>query len=157
MNPKIADQPSRFFHLHPGQLILLLCAALMLGALLLPAQTPTLAAPTLTITPITWNVIGLDNNDQTKGPNRFLIGAKVCNTGDTATNLSVRFIWNSNNDYISLIGPDRYNQASFGQTCETFFYNIEVTRDTNAYLKTRDYYIEASADNVTPITTNTNY
>jgi LPXTG-site transpeptidase (sortase) family protein len=157
MSPKIADQPSRFFHLHPGQLILLLCAALILGALLLPARTPTQAAPTLTITPITWNVIGLDNNDESKGPNRFLVGAKVCNTGDTATNLSVRFIWNSNNDYVSLIGPYRYSQTSFGQTCANFYYNIEITRNSAAYFTYRDYFIEVSADGVTPITTNTNY
>lgn len=157
MNPKIADQPSRFFRLHPGQLILLLCAALILGALLLPANTPTQAAPTLTITPISWNVIGLDSNDPSQGPNRFLIGAKVCNTGDTATNLSVRFIWNSNNDYLSVIGPDTYSQASFGQTCSDFYFNVEITRDTNAYFKPRDYFMEVSADGVTPITTNTNY
>ncbi len=157
MNPKIADQPSRFFRLHPGQLILLLCAALILGALLLPAHTPTRAAPALTITPITWNVIGLDNNDETKGPNHFLIGAKVCNTGDTATNLTVRFIWNGNNEYIRIIGSDTYNQPSLGTTCANFFFNIEITRNTAAWLTTRKYYIEANADGVTPITTNTNY
>jgi LPXTG-site transpeptidase (sortase) family protein len=157
MNPKIADQPSRFFRLHPGQLILLLCAALILGALLLPAHTPIQAAPALTITPITWNVIGLDNTDVNKGPNRFLIGAKVCNTGDTATNLSVRFIWNSNNDYVSIIGPDTFNQPSLGQACANFFFNIEISRNTSAYFTKRNYYIEASADGVSPITTNTNY
>jgi hypothetical protein len=112
MNPKIADQPSRFFRLHPGQLILLLCAALILGALLLPAHTPTQAAPALTITSVTWNVIGLDDGDVTKGPNRFLVGAKVCNTGDTAANLVVKFIWNGNNDYIRVVGPDTISQSS---------------------------------------------
>jgi LPXTG-site transpeptidase (sortase) family protein len=157
MNPKIADQSSRFFRLHPGQLILLLCAVLILGALLLPAHTPTQAAPALTITPVTWNIIGLDDGDPTKGPNRFLIGAKVCNTGDTASNLAVRFIWNSNNDYIKIIGPDTYNQPSLGQTCANFYYNIEITRNTDAYFKPRNYYIEASADGVTPITTNTKF
>lgn len=157
MNPKIADQPSRFFSLHPGQLILMLCAALILGALLLPAHTTTQAAPALTITPVTWNVIGLDNNDLSKGPNQFLIGAKVCNSGDTATNLTVRFIWNGNNDYIKIIGPDTYNRPSLGKTCADFYYNIEIVRDTAAYQATRNFYIEASADGVTPITTNTKF
>ncbi len=157
MNPKIADHPSRFFSLHPGQLILLLCAALILGALLLPAHTPTEAAPAMTITPITWNVIGLDDSDVTKGPNHFLIGARVCNTGDTATNLTVKFIWNGNNDYIKVIGPDTYSQSSLGKTCADFYYNIEITRDTAAYFTARDYYIEATADGVSPITTNLDY
>jgi LPXTG-site transpeptidase (sortase) family protein len=157
MNPKIADHPSRFFSIHPGQLILLLCAALILGALLLPAHTPTKAAPALTITPITWNVIGLDDSDVTKGPNHFLIGARVCNTGDTATNLTVRFIWNGNNDYIKVIGPDTYSRSSLGKTCADFFYKIEITRDTAAYFTARDYYIEATADGVSPITTNLDY
>lgn len=157
MNPKIADQPSRFFSLHPAQLILMLCAALILGALLLPAHTTTQAAPALTITPVTWNIIGLDNNDLTKGPNQFLIGAKVCNSGDTATNLTVRFIWNGNNDNIKVIGPDTYNRPSLGKTCADFYYNIEITRDTAAYQSERNFYIEASADGVTPITTNMNY
>jgi LPXTG-site transpeptidase (sortase) family protein len=157
MNPKIADHPSRFFSLHPGQLILLLCAALILGALLLPAHTPIQAAPALTITPITWNVIGLDDSDVTKGPNHFLIGARVCNGGDAATNLTVRFIWNGNNDYIRVIGPDTYSQPSLGKTCADFYYNIEITRDTAAWLTARDYYMEATADGVNPITTNLDY
>jgi LPXTG-site transpeptidase (sortase) family protein len=158
MNPKIADQPSRFFRLHPGQLILLLCAALILGALLLPAHTPTQAAPALTITPVTWNVIGLDDSgDVSKGPNHFLVGARVCNTGDTAANLVVKFIWNSNNDYIRVIGPDTISQASLAQACSDFYYNIEVTRNSAAYLSPRDFYIEASADGVSPLTTNTDY
>ena len=29
----------------------------------------------------TWNVIGLDSNNVNVGPNRFPVGARVCNTG----------------------------------------------------------------------------
>ena len=49
------------------------------------------AAPgPLTITPLGWNVIGLDSNDVTVGPNVFPIGARVCNTGsDPVTNVAV--------------------------------------------------------------------
>src|SRR5437588_7587073 len=38
----------------------------------------------LTITPVSWNVIGLDSNDQTAGPDTYQIGARVCNTGGAA-------------------------------------------------------------------------
>src|SRR5678816_3685692 len=41
----------------------------------------------LTVTPITWNMMGLDSNDVTKGPNVFPVGVRIANTGDvTATN-----------------------------------------------------------------------
>jgi len=38
---------------------------------------PALAAPVLTIAPITWNVVGLDSNDVTTGPENFPVGARV--------------------------------------------------------------------------------
>ncbi|MDH4335312.1 MAG: hypothetical protein OEW24_08685, partial [Chloroflexota bacterium] len=34
------------------------------------------AAVALTITPLTWNVIGLDSNGPATGPNRFPVGAR---------------------------------------------------------------------------------
>src|SRR5436190_9304555 len=52
----------------------------LVSALAEPA--PAMAAPSLTIAPITWGVIGLDSNDVTVGPNLFPVGARVCNTGD---------------------------------------------------------------------------
>jgi 3D (Asp-Asp-Asp) domain-containing protein len=33
----------------------------------------------LTITPVTWNVVGLDSNNVAVGPNVFPLGARVCN------------------------------------------------------------------------------
>ena len=36
------------------------------------------AAPGLTITPITWNVVGLDSNEVSVGPADFPVGARVC-------------------------------------------------------------------------------
>ena len=38
----------------------------------------THASGSLTIAPITWNVIGLDSNLVTVGPEHFPIGARVC-------------------------------------------------------------------------------
>src|ERR1041384_6930787 len=48
----------------------------------------------LTITPVSWNVIGLDSNNVTVGPDTYQIGARVCNTGGTAvSNLVGTFVW----------------------------------------------------------------
>src|SRR5215208_2412803 len=59
----------------------------------------------VTVTPTTWNVIGLDSNDQTSGPDTFQIGARACNTGSAAvTNLTANFIWDSVNAYVELSG-----------------------------------------------------
>jgi hypothetical protein len=54
------------------------------------------AAVSLSITPITWNVVGLDFNNVSVGPNNFPVGARVCNTGTTpATNLVASFRFSS--------------------------------------------------------------
>ena len=37
------------------------------------------AAAELTINPITWNVIGLDSNNVSVGPNNFPVGVRACN------------------------------------------------------------------------------
>ena len=67
----------------------------LLGSVVFYYQT-ALAAAQLTITPITWNIIGLDSNKVTDGPNQFPVGARVCNTGDaTATNVTSNFVWDN--------------------------------------------------------------
>src|SRR5215208_530813 len=66
-------------------------------------QSTVSAAAVLTISPITWNVIGLDSNNVNVGPNNFPVGARVCNTGDlTATGITADFVWDSSDPYINL-------------------------------------------------------
>jgi hypothetical protein len=60
-----------------------------------------LAASTLTITPLTWNIIGLDSNDPDTGPRYFPIGARVCSSAAT-TNVQVAFVWDSANPNVDL-------------------------------------------------------
>src|SRR5690349_2699922 len=67
----------------------------------LPFQSAQ-AAPILTITPITWNVVGLDSNNVNVGPNNFPVGARVCNTGSAASNLVATFVWDTSNPYVDL-------------------------------------------------------
>src|SRR4030042_7186006 len=66
-------------------------------------QFKVLADTTLSVTPITWNVVGLDSNDVSAGPNIFPVGIRVCNTGaEAATNVVSSFVWDSADPYIAL-------------------------------------------------------
>src|SRR3954463_7845865 len=71
-----------------------------------PLEGRTLLAANLTITPITWNVVGLDSNNVNAGPNQYLIGARITNTGDAAaTGVRSGFVFDSSNANINLDGP----------------------------------------------------
>src|SRR5262245_13997779 len=93
------------------------------------------AAPVLTITPITWDVLGLDSNKTTVGPDTFMVGARVCNTGTTAaTNVVSNFIWDTANTYIGLSGSSSLSLASLAAgACTDFYYNVLLTRNSAAY------------------------
>jgi hypothetical protein len=121
------------------------------------------AAAILSITPITWNIIGLDSNNVNVGPNQFPVGARVCNTGDaTATNVVSNFVWDSTNAFINIRpgSPSTLSVASLAPgACTTnftdFYYNIEVTRTAAAYDTTRRYHITATADGLGTVSTTT--
>lgn len=69
------------------------CAAL-LGMVAAPAM-----AQTLTITPITWDVVGLDSNDPLVGPRDFPVGARICApSGTSGRNVQATFNWDDNLD-----------------------------------------------------------
>ncbi|HRQ23337.1 MAG TPA: hypothetical protein PLF42_07930, partial [Anaerolineales bacterium] len=116
---------------------------------LIPFQSAS-AAANLTITPITWNVIGLDSNNVNTGPNNFPVGARVCNTGDApATNVSANFVWDSTNALIDL-RPGSLNPISIPALndgdCYDFYFEVEITRNAAAYYTTRRYHIDVTAD-----------
>jgi LPXTG-site transpeptidase (sortase) family protein len=119
------------------------------------AQYPVFAATTITVTPITWNVIGLDSNNVNVGPNRFPIGARVCNTGSAiATNMTASFVWDSANGLINT-RPGSSTTLSVSSlaigACTDFYFEVEVTRDAAAYNTTRRYHIAVTADAGTTI------
>ncbi len=149
---------------------------LALGGVIL-WQSSANAAPQLTITPITWNILGLDSNNVNVGPNVYMVGARVCNIGDTAaTNVSATFVRDgATNPYINLQGNSTLTVASLapGSTsaantrpptaygaipnnCTDFYYNVEVTRSSAAYNAKQQYHIAATADGVGVISTPTN-
>src|SRR5829696_3099749 len=125
-------------------------------------QSIASAAASLSVTPITWNVIGLDSNNVNVGPNHFPVGARVCNTGDAAaTNVTSTFVWDSANPLIdrrpgTLPDFDASPVPSLAPTnCHDFYYEVEVTRDPAAYDTTRRYHITATADGLGTVSTPT--
>src|SRR2546429_1194029 len=111
----------------------------------------------LTITPVSWNVIGLDSNDQTAGPDTYQIGARVCNTGGAAvSNVVGTFVWDSTNVFINLSGnnPITFTSLNAG-ACTDFYFPVTITRTSLAYNATRGYHITAAATGVSTVSTPT--
>src|SRR5512133_2701936 len=82
-----------------------LLIVMMVFGFLSPAQQTVSAATTLSVVPITWNVIGLDSNNVNVGPNTFPVGARICNTGSQPSGaITAIFAWDSVNSYINLSG-----------------------------------------------------
>jgi len=89
----------------------------------------------LTLTPTTWNVIGLDSNNVSTGPNTFPVGVRVCNTGGAAvTNVTGSFVWDSSNININLTGASTINvQTLAAGACTDIYFSVTITRTTAAY------------------------
>src|SRR5262249_3217447 len=80
-------------------------------------------AANLAITPISWNVVGLDSNNVNTGPNQFLIGARVTNTGDaTATHVAVNYNWDGANALINLQGQPLQTVTALAPGASADFY-----------------------------------
>ncbi|MFC4454807.1 beta strand repeat-containing protein [Deinococcus sonorensis] len=135
-------------------------------------QALAAAAPVLSITPISWNVIGLDSNNPTAGPDTFPVGARVCNVGDTtATGLSASFVFDgTRNTYLNTQGlttvtlndlpsgsaPTDFNTINkVPANCQDAYFNIVVTRTSAAYNTTQNFHITASATGLTAVSTPT--
>lgn len=148
------------------------------GAILLPSYS-AIAAPSLTITPITWNVVGLDSVANQMlggaGPDQFMAGARVCNVGDaTATNVTAKFVKDGGSSYINLVGKNILsvpslpagrtshppgNTGSTPSNCYDFYFNLALTRSSAAYSDLKfpstrqQFHIEATATGLTTVST----
>ncbi|HLO29299.1 MAG TPA: DUF11 domain-containing protein, partial [Anaerolineales bacterium] len=124
---------------------------LILVGMTFPPQQAAHAAATLSVTPITWNVVGLDSNNVNVGPNNFPVGVRVCNGGNlAATGITVNFVWESSDNYISLRSgsADPITFASLAaSTCHDFYFEVSVSRDSAAYDHARRYHIQVTATN----------
>src|SRR4030095_15057138 len=111
----------------------------------------------LTITPVSWNVVGLDSNNPSTGPDTYQIGARVCNTGGTAvTNLVGTFVWDSSNAFVNLSGSNPVKGGSLNAgACVDFYYPLPIARTSAAYNAARVYQITDSGTGVSSVTTPT--
>lgn len=117
-----------------------------LAALFSTAAFSFPAAASLSVAPITWNVIGLDSNAPASGPNRFPVGARVCSSVAT-TNVTVNFVWDSANPNVNLRAGSLSTIAipSLGAgSCADAYFEAEVTQVPAAYDTTRRYHITAT-------------
>lgn len=110
---------------------------------LMPGQ-----AAALTVTPSTWNIIGLDSNTPSFGPNRFPVGARVCD-GTPGANDTATLTWDGggtdNGTYIYLragsANPVTFTYGADG--CGDAFFEVEVAKNPAAFDQTRRYHITA--------------
>ncbi len=119
---------------------------------------PVKADVALSVSPLTWEVIGLDSNNVSVGPNNFPVGIRVCNAAgaDPATGVTATFTWTSstNSTYIylrpgsySMIpGPAEAAITINPGACHDFYFEVEVARDPASRGKIRPYQITVTAD-----------
>lgn len=134
-----------------------LAARLLLLAFFVCVAGAQAARAQLTIRTVTWDIIGLDSNNVSVGPNSFQVGSRVCNAGATTlSNVVGNFVWDSSNIYVNLSGAST-GRARFlaAGACVDFYYPVAVTRTSAAYNTTRRYHMTASADGVAAVSTPT--
>ncbi|MEP7132216.1 MAG: hypothetical protein ABI914_03565, partial [Acidobacteriota bacterium] len=104
------------------------------------------AAATLTVGPITWNVIGLDSNSPTTGPKDFPVGARVC-SDVAAAGVSVLWVWDSANPNVNLrpgsLAAIPIPSIAAG-ACADAYFEVEVTQVPAAYDTARRYHVTAT-------------
>lgn len=135
-----------------------LCGVVVLvGVCAAFAAASARAAATLTVTRITWDVVGLDSNKVSSGPNQFPVGMRVCNSGSTAaTNTSATFTWDSANQYISLLESPTISIGTLAAgACTDVYWTVVITRDSSAYNTARQYHVTVSADSIASVSTPT--
>jgi len=126
-----------------------LVAALAALAFGVYAASPNAAPGPLTVTPITWDVLGLDSNNVNTGPNVFPVGVRVCNTGsDPATNVVATWTWKTTQN--SFTGPAEGTTVSVGTiaagSCRHAYFEVTLNRSASARRKARDYQVTLTAD-----------
>ena len=121
--------------------------------------TPALAAPALTITPMTWDVIGLDSNrpQTATNPNTYVQRFKVCNTDTTNPAPSAQLVWTwgadnnsgpQNIDFVTGAGltTKTVSLGTIGtSSCKIASYLVNVDQAKTSFGQYRAYSLAASA------------
>lgn len=135
------------------------CLAPSLAAVGLLMQSAA-AFAALTITPITWNVIGLDSNSPTTGPFQFPVAARVCAVGAPSSgSVTATFAFQpggTNNGDTGCAGSAPCVTIRTGSlstlplgslaagTCADAYFEVEVKKEAAAFDRARRYTITAS-------------
>ena len=119
--------------------LVMLVAAFVLGAQ---------AQAALTVTPITWDVVGLDHNRPlTSGPDLFPVGAQACSDA-AAAGVDVTMDWgNADTRYINhragSLTTLSFPALGAGECVDAYF-EIQLTRSADAFGASRPYTITAT-------------
>ncbi len=118
---------------------------------------PAVAVAQLSVTPITWDVVGLDHNRPlSEGPELFPVGASVCSDSGTGTDpVTAEFSWDgpdsdagTPDDWI-ISRPGSLTVLEFDPLeageCVDAYFEIQVIRGTDAFEVAREYRITATA------------
>ncbi len=121
-------------------------SAVFVSFLALLAPVAANAAVTLTIAPVSWNVVGLDSNTPATGPSNFPVGARVCSSVAT-TNVAVNHVWDTANAFVDLragsLTTITIPSIPAGQ-CKDAFFEVAVVKTAAAFDTTRRYHITAT-------------
>ncbi|AAB85563.1 putative membrane protein [Methanothermobacter thermautotrophicus str. Delta H] len=106
---------------------------------------------TLNLTKGSWDIIGLDHNNVNVGPNQYLIQIRVRNDAlTTATNVTANLTFTSTNPYVDLAANETASKylgdIAPGATVDVF-YLVEVSRNSLAYLTSRNYTVTVGGTN----------
>ena len=104
---------------------------------------------------LAWDVAGLDSNDLTDGPDTFVIGQRVCNTGNLdAINVEAELVWLNENANIA-IAPGTPATISIGTLapaqCYDAYFNIRLSRSAATRNTARRYRVAFSADGLAAV------
>jgi hypothetical protein len=101
----------------------------------------------LTVDITTWDVIGLDSNSLTDGPDTFPLGVRVCNTSSAEiTGVTSVLTWGTSNANVALVDSATHDLGTLqAGTCNDTYYTVKITRVTAARSSTRVQVVHQEA------------
>lgn len=140
--------------------VLLLIAVVVLASGLFFQPRPVRGQDTpLLLELITWNILGLDEDDLSNSPNTYVVAARICNlTNDPLPNLRVTFTWEDGDgdSAIQLVTSDNSTPSTVSvplgtlppEPCWILPIQVRVARDSASIDETRTFSLEVTADGV---------
>ena len=136
----------------------------IVAAAVAPSAAQAVLPTGFTATKVGWNVVGLDSNRVTVGPNQYPNGVYMCNTSGSTISGSSVWTWLDNtyasNIYLADDSTATSNSVSWTiptGSCQSVYWTVEIARLTSSYFKTRDFKITVnttSPSSTTDVVTN---